>query len=90
MLRLAASGRFKRDMKRAVKRGQDIRKLTAVIDLLLAQQPLPALYSDHAQKGDWKGWRELHIEPDWLLIYRVAGERLEMAATGAHADLFNE
>lgn len=90
MLRLAASGRFKRDLIRAVKRGNDIAKLTAAIDLLLAEQPLPASYSDHPLKGAWKGWRDLHLEPDWLLLYRVAGDRLEVAATGAHSDLFNE
>jgi mRNA interferase YafQ len=90
MLRHAPSGRFKRDLKRVVKRGKDISKLTAVLDLLLAGQPLPTSYSDHPLKGDWKGYRDLHIEPDWLLLYRVVGDELQLARTGTHADLFAE
>jgi mRNA interferase YafQ len=89
MLRLAPSGRFKRDLKRAIKRGQDIGKLTVAIDRLLAEQPLPASYNDHPLKGDWKGWRDLHLEPDWLLLYRVEGSELHLARTGSHADLFD-
>jgi len=64
--------------------------LTDTIDLLLAEQPLLASFGDHPLKGDWKGWRDLHLESDWFLIYRIAGERLEIAATGSHADLFDE
>ena len=90
MLRLASSGRFKRDVKRAAKRGKDMQKLREVIDLLLAETPLPTRYRDHPFKGNWIGWRDLHIEPDWLLIYRIANERLELAASGTHADLFDE
>jgi len=66
MLRLAPSGRFKRDIKRAVKRGKDLQKLTTVLDLLVAENTLPKQYKDHPLKGDWKGWRDLHIEPDWI------------------------
>jgi len=90
MLRLAPSGRFKRDVKRAAKRGKDIQKLREVIDLLQSEATLPARYRDHPLRGPWSGWRDLHIEPDWLLIYRVAQGRLELAASGTHADLFNE
>ncbi len=90
MLRLAPSGRFKRDIRRAVKRGKDIGKLTVILDMLVAQMPLPPSCNDHPLRGDWKGWRDLHIEPDWLLIYRIAGDRLELAATGTHSDLFDE
>ena len=71
-------------------RGKNIGKLTTILDLLLARQPLPASYNDHPLRGNWKGWRDLHIEPDWLLIYRVAGDRLELAATASHSDLFDE
>ena len=90
MLLLAPSGHFKRDVKRAAKRGKDMQKLREVIDLLLAETPLPTRYRDHPLKGNWIGWRDLHIEPDWLLIYRIANERLELAASGTHADLFDE
>ena len=90
MLRLAPSGRFKRDVKRAAKRGKDMQKLREVIDLLLAGAPLPASYRDYSLRGTWIGWRDLHIEPDWLLIYRIAQVRLELAANGTHSDLFDE
>ena len=58
------SSRFKRDIRKAEKRGKDMRKLKTVLSLLLEQTPLPASYKDHPLKGDWKGWRDLHIEPD--------------------------
>jgi mRNA interferase YafQ len=90
MLLLAPSGRFKRDVKRAAKRGKDIQKLREVIDLLQSEAPLPARYRDHPLRGPWSGWRDLHVEPDWLLIYRVAQGRLELVASGTHADLFDE
>ena len=82
MLRHAPSAQFKRDVKRAAKRGKHMAKLTAVLDLLIAQQPLAAAYKDHALRGNWQGWRDLHIEPDWLLFYRVDGEELLLARTG--------
>ncbi len=90
MLTPVWSGRFKRDVKRAEKRGKEMAKLKAALSLLIEQQPLPASYSDHPLKGDWKGWRDLHIEPDWLLLYRVEGTDLELARTGTHSDLFDE
>ncbi len=86
---LVASGRFKKDLKRAVRRGKDIGKLTHLLDVLLASKPIPLSYRDHPLRGDWNGWRDLHIEPDWLLIYRIEGDRVELAATGTHADLFD-
>jgi mRNA interferase YafQ len=80
------SGRFKRD----VKRGKDMTKLETVLSLLIEEQPLPVVYNDHPLKGDWKGFRDLHIEPDWLLLYRLADSELQLARTGTHADLFDE
>lgn len=84
------SSRFKRDVKRAEKRGKDLAKFTTVLNLLLSGEPLPAAFQDHPLKGDWKGFRDLHIEPDWLLFYRVEGDELMLARTGTHADLFDE
>jgi mRNA interferase YafQ len=84
------SGRFKRDVRRAEKRGKDMTKLKTILSLLIKEQPLPAAYSDHPLKGAWKGFRDLHIEPDWLLLYRVADTELQLARTGTHADLFDE
>jgi mRNA interferase YafQ len=84
------SGRFKKDVKRLRKRNKDMAKLATALDLLLNEQLLPIAYNDHPLKGDWKGFRDLHIEPDWLLIYRVEGSELQLARTGAHSDLFDE
>jgi mRNA interferase YafQ len=84
------SGQFRRDVKRAEKRGKDLRKLRQVLELLIGGEELPASYKDHPLKGNWKGYRDAHIEPDWLLIYRVAGDEIHLARTGSHADLFNE
>ena len=90
MLTPVISGRFKKDVKRAEKRNKDMGKLKVVLNLLLEQQPLPAAYNDHPLKGRWAGFCDLHIEPDWLLLYRVEGEELQLARTGAHSDLFDE
>jgi mRNA interferase YafQ len=90
MLTLVRSGRFKRDIKRTEKRGKDMGKLKTILLLLIAEEPLPAEYRDHPLKNDWKGFRDLHIEPDWLLIYRIADGELQLARTGTHSDIFNE
>ena len=90
MLIPVSSGAFKRDVKRAEKRGKDMAKLRALLTLLIEQIPLPASYKDHPLKGDWNGYRDAHIEPDWLLIYRVVEEELQLARTGSHSDLFDE
>jgi mRNA interferase YafQ len=82
------SGQFRRDVKRAQRRGKDLRKLRALILLLLAGEALPGQYMDHPLTGNWKGYRDAHIEPDWLLIYRIAGDQLHLVRTGTHADLF--
>jgi mRNA interferase YafQ len=84
------SGRFKRDIRRAQKRGKDMAKLKRAILLLSERAQLPPSYHDHALRGYWNGFRDLHIEPDWLLIYRINENELQLAATGTHADLFDE
>ena len=75
-------------MKLAQKRGKDLGKLRAVIELLLAGEALPRDLGDHPLKGEWQPSRDLHIEPDWLLIYRVDGDAVRFERTGTHADLF--
>jgi len=77
-------------VKRAEKRGKDMDKLKAVLSLLIEEKPLPDRYRDHPLKGEWKGFRDLHIEPDWLLLYAVEGNELQLARTGTHSDLFDE
>jgi mRNA interferase YafQ len=88
MRSLSYTGQFKRDLKLAEKRGKDMGKLRVVIDLLVTGVALPRELNDHPLKGDWKPRRDLHIEPDWLLIYRVDGEAVRLERTGTHADLF--
>lgn len=82
------TGQFKRDVKLAEKRGKDMDKLRHVIGLLLAGQPLPRELGDHPLRGEWKSSRDLHIEPDWVLIYCMDGETVRFDRTGTHADLF--
>ncbi len=84
------SGQFKRDVKLAEKRGKDMEKLRVIIDLLLAAQPLPRELGDHPLKGDWKPRRDIHIEPDWLLIYRVDDDLVRFERTGTHSDIFGK
>ncbi len=82
--------RFRKDVERVERRGKDLSKLRAAIDLLCVGQPLPARYRDHALLGDFKGFRDCHLEPDWLLIYALSddGESIHLVRTGTHADLF--
>lgn len=82
------STRFRQDVKRLLRQGADISRLEAVIEALVVQSPLPPQLHDHVLAGDWKGFRECHIQPDWLLIYRVEGDELQLVRTGTHADLF--
>jgi mRNA interferase YafQ len=83
------SGQFRRDLRLADRRGRDLRKLSAILDLLRADRPLPAANRDHWLKGgEWRGCRECHIDPDWLLIYRDLGHELQLVRTGTHSDLF--
>ncbi len=88
MLTPVRSGAFKRDVKRAQKRGEEMAKPRSLLQLLLDETTLPERYRDHPLKGGWTGWRDAHIEPDWLLIYRVTGTELLLAPTGSHSDLF--
>ena len=88
MLTPVRSTQFKRDVRKAKKRDRDLGKLRAVLASLIRQEPLTARSLDHPLRGIWKGYREAHIEPDWLLIYRVAGNELRLVRTGSHADLF--
>ena len=84
------SGQFRRDVKRAEKRGKNTTRLRELLALLLGGEALPERYKDHPLKGDWKGYRDAHVGPDWLLIYRVVGDELHLVRTGTHADLFGE
>ena len=79
---------YKKDIKRVARRGYDLTLLADVLNFLAAGTPLPPARCDHALGGEWKGWRECHIQPDWLLIYKSTGDEILLARTGTHADLF--
>ena len=90
MLVPVRSSRFKRDVRRAKVRGKDLSKLRLLLASLIKQEQLSARYRDHPLRGAWKGFREAHLEADWLIVYRVRGEKLHLVRTGTHADLFDE
>ena len=81
---------FQQDLKRSTKRGQNLQLLTDVIRKLAAGEPLPEKNRDHALKGEYAGCRECHITSDWLLIYAIRNDMLELylTRTGTHSDLF--
>jgi mRNA interferase YafQ len=80
--------KFRRDVKLAQRRGKDMPKLRQLILLLIEGNPLPLHYKDHPLSGDWEHHRDCHIEPDWLLLYKIDGNDLYLVRTGSHADLF--
>ena len=88
MLLFAPTNEFNRDMRRLARRHLDIDLLQAVLDLLLDEQPLPDARHDHALSGPYRGLRECHVAPDWLLTYFVDAGRLIAVRTGTHSDLF--
>ncbi len=84
------SARFRRDLKKAEKRGLDPKEVEAVIDLLRKGDTLPPKYRDHPLHGEYEGYRDCHINSDWVLIYRKYKNELTLllARTGTHSDLF--
>ena len=87
-MRLSQTAQFKKDIKRQIKQGKDQRKLVAVVQRLLEGEALPPKTRDHPLKGAWRGRRDCHIEPDWILIYRMTPDELRLERTGSHSDLF--
>ncbi len=89
MRRVILTARFEKDVKRLKKRNYDTFKLLEVMSRLAAGGTLEERYRAHFLKGEYFGTRECHLAPDWLLIYRLAGQNeIEMVRTGTHADLF--
>lgn len=84
------TNRFKKDLKKIIKRGYNQKLITDVITLLANGEQLPLQNNDHALTGNYKGCRECHITPDWLLVYEIAEEELilYLTRTGTHSDLF--
>ncbi len=90
MLKVRYSSAFKRDFKTCVKRGYKMPLLQTAIDTLRIPATLPEKNKDHQLTGNYSGYRECHIEPDWLLIYKQAGAELQLYRTGTHSDLFGK
>ncbi len=88
MKALRVSTAFKRDLKRMDRRGCDLSKLEAIVDVLRVGKALPASARSHPLRGAWQSYWDCHIEPDWVSIYRIGGEEVLLARTGTHADLF--
>ena len=87
---IVMSSRFRKDYKLVKKRGYDLSLLKKVIDILASGEVLPEQYIDHSLTGEYKDYRECHILPDWLLIYRIHESTLilSLTRTGTHSDLF--
>lgn len=88
MRSLRRDTQFKKDVKLLQKRGKDMEKLRKIILFLVEGEKLPRKNKDHQLKGTLKDCRKCHIEPDWLLIYRIEGSELSLVRTGSHSDLF--
>lgn len=88
MLDVRYSTKFKRDFKVCAKRGYNLKRLQNVIDILRVPDSLPPKNRDHNLTGNYAGYRECHVEPDWLLIYQQTETELLLYRTGTHSDLF--
>ena len=89
-LKIRQSSQFKRDVKRLKRQGKNLSPLMLVIETLATGESLAEGHRDHKLIGNWKGFRECHIQPDWLLIYRITENELQLARTGSHAELFHK
>lgn len=87
--KLVTTNKFKKEYKKLVKRNYDMSLLDNVVEMLLNGEELPQENKDHSLIGNWQGYRECHIEPDWLLIYRIYEDTLvlSLTRTGTHSDL---
>lgn len=88
MLKVITTNQFEKDMKLAKRRGKSMEKIRVIIETLKSEEPLAEKHRPHRLSGKWNTAYECHIEPDWLLIYRIEEETLELARTGSHSDLF--
>jgi mRNA interferase YafQ len=90
VLEVKRTNSFKREFALAARRGRDMAKIIAVMDLLINERPLPPERKDHPLRGNYAAYRECHIQSDWVLIYKIDPEarRITFVHTGTHADLF--
>jgi len=90
MLDVEYSIAFKKEVKRAMLQGRDVLKMFVPIAILLNGEPLPLRYRDHPLKGNWEGYRDFHVEPDWLVLYRLEDNLVRFERTGTHSELFRK
>lgn len=88
MLKVNTSGKFKKDLKLCVKRGYNLKLLEDIVNILRIPEKLPDKNKEHHLTGNYKGRKECHILPDWLLIYEIFEDELYLERTGTHSDLF--
>jgi len=79
---------FKKDVKRIIKQGKNLNDLENVLSMLIEGETVPDRYKDHSLTGDYNEFRELHLKPDWLLVYKIEGKTLILVRTGPHPELF--
>ena len=87
-MKIKFTSQFKKDYKRIQKQNKNVEKLKSVIEKLSLNEKLEIQFKDHPLSGEWKIYRECHIAPDWLLIYKTTSDTLILVRTGSHADLF--
>lgn len=89
-MEIRTTSKFRKDLKLAKKKGLNIALLQEVVDVLASGEKLSEKHRDHALTGDWESFRERHMQPDWLLIYKISGDSLilTLVRTGTHSDLF--
>ena len=88
MLTPVYTKKFEKDLTRARKRGNDLEKIKEVIRVLINEETLNPRCRNHKLRGNYQDRWECHIEPDWLLIYKIEEDRIIFERTGSHADLF--
>lgn len=90
MLEIVPSNQFKKDLRLAKKRGYQMERLRDVVTMLASGKKLDEKYRDHGLAGNYSGFRECHVEPEWLLVYRINQDALALFLfrTGTHSDLF--
>ena len=88
MLDVIYKNKFYKDLELAKKRGKDLEKIKLLMKLLEEEKPLERKHDDHPLKGNYRGFRECKVEPDWLLIYYKDSTAIIFARTGTHSDLF--
>ena len=89
MKSLSQTTQFARDLKRMLKRGKELGKFHEIVRKLALGEPLDPRHRDHPLRGELKGSRDCHVEPDWVLIYTADAHSLRLERTGTHTDLFD-